>query len=154
MRNWIRRSLFAVFGATLALGALTACGHRTGHAGWQDMSTEERAKMREKAVDRVSSRLDLNTDQRAKLNVLADRLTAQRAAFAGTRADVTGLVAGDKFDRTKAQALVAQKTAAVATASPEVIAALGDFYDSLNATQQARVRDFMQRRRHGGWGRG
>ena len=38
------------------------------------------------------------------------------------------LVAGDKFDRSKAQALVAEKTAAVGTKSPEVIAALGDFY--------------------------
>ena len=68
-------------------------------------------------------------------------------------AAVRGLVAGDKFDRAKAQALVTEKTAALNTGSPEVIAALGDFYDSLNATQQAKVRDFMDRGRRG-WRRG
>jgi hypothetical protein len=33
--------------------------------------------------------------------------------------------------------------------SPEVIAALADFYDSLNPAQQQKVRDFMEHR--GGW---
>jgi hypothetical protein len=33
-----------------------------------------------------------------------------------------------------------------------VINALADFYDSLNPTQQAEVREMMQKRR--GWGRG
>ena len=66
------------------------------------------------------------------------------------RADVQSLVAGDKFDRTKAQALLAEKTAALNAGSPAVIAAFGDFYDSLSTAQQAKVRDFMQRRR-GGW---
>ena len=45
-----------------------------------------------------------------------------------------------------------QKTDAVRTGSPEVIAAMGDFYDSLNPAQQQQVRDFMQKRR--GWRRG
>ena len=36
---------------------------------------------------------------------------------------------------------------------PEVLAAMADFYDSLNPEQQQKVRDFMERRRHG-WGRG
>ena len=62
------------------------------------------------------------------------------------------LVAGAQFDRAKAQALVQQKTDALRSGSPEVIAALGDFYDSLNPAQQQKVRDFMSRR--GGWRRG
>ena len=45
-----------------------------------------------------------------------------------------------------------QKTDALRSGSPEVIAALGDFYDSLNPAQQQKVRDFMSRR--GGWRRG
>ena len=68
------------------------------------------------------------------------------------RAQVQALVVGDKFDRARAQALVSEKTAAVNAKSPEVIAALGDFYDHLNPAQQAKVREFMQRR-HGGWWR-
>ena len=53
------------------------------------------------------------------------------------------LVAGDKFDRTRAQSLVAEKTAALNAKSPEVVAALGDFYDSLSPSQQQKVREFM-----------
>jgi hypothetical protein len=40
---------------------------------------------------------------------------------------------------------VTEKTSALQLKSPEVIAALGDFYDSLNPTQQQKVRDFMAR---------
>jgi Spy/CpxP family protein refolding chaperone len=67
---------------------------------------------------------------------------------------VQALVAGEKFDRARAQALVSEKTAAVNAKSPEVIAALGDFYDSLNPTQQAKVREFMQHRNGRWWHRG
>ena len=106
-------------------------------------------------VERMSSKLDLNAEQKQRLTVLADKLHAQRLALVGDkpnpRADVQALVAGDKFDRSRAQALVTEKTAALSTQSPEVIAALGDFYDSLNAAQQQKVRDFMNRGSR--WGR-
>ncbi|TWO72613.1 periplasmic heavy metal sensor [Caenimonas sedimenti] len=155
MRTWIRRSVLAVFGATIALGGLAACGHHHDRHAWSKATPEERAKMREKMVDRVAGKLDLNAEQKAKLGVLADRLQEQRATLmpAGTdpRAEVRSLVAGDKFDRAKAQAFVSQKTEAVQSKSPQVVAALGDFYDSLNPQQQAKVREFMDRRR--GWGR-
>lgn len=39
------------------------------------------------------------------------------------RAEVATLVAGEKFDRTRAQALLREKTSALTTKSPEVIAA-------------------------------
>lgn len=42
------------------------------------------------------------------------------------------LVATDKFDTARAQALINDKTAALQTRSPEVIAAMADFYNSLN----------------------
>ena len=63
---------------------------------------------------------------------------------------VRSLVAGEKFEREKAQALVGSKVAAVTAGSPQVIAAFGDFYDSLSPAQQAKVREFLDRRR--GWG--
>jgi protein CpxP len=155
MKTWLRRTLLGVFGATIALGGLAACGHHAyGHHG-HNMTAEERAKMRGKIVERVSSKLDLNADQKQRLNALADKLQEQRVAFMGQgdpRAEARTLVAGEKFDRAKAQAMVGQKTAAVSAKSPEVIAAFGDFYDSLNPQQQAKVREFMERRRHG-WGR-
>lgn len=151
MKPWIRRTLIGLFGASVALGALTACGHRYGHQAW-NASPEEHERWRGKMLDRIAGKLELNAEQKAKLAVAADKLHAQRMAVRGTadpRAEIQKLVAGEKFDRARAQALVAEKTAAVASGSPEVIAALGDFYDSLNPQQQAKVREFMERRR--GW---
>lgn len=154
MKPWIRRTLIGLFGASVALGGLTACGHHGGRHAW-NASPEEQARWQEKMVDRVARRLDLDAAQKQKLAVVATKVQEQRQALRGAgdpRADLQQLVAGEKFDRTKAQALVGQKTAAVSAKSPEVIAALGDFYDSLRPEQQAKVREFMERR-HGWWRR-
>lgn len=64
------------------------------------------------------------------------------------RSDIQALVAGTQFDRTKAQALVEEKTTALRSPSPQVITAATNFFDALNPAQQ-QVRDFMQHR--GGW---
>ncbi|HCE30059.1 MAG TPA: hypothetical protein DET46_16400, partial [Comamonadaceae bacterium] len=80
-------------------------------------------------------------------------LQAQRAAFVGKagdpRAEMQALVAGEKFDRARAQTLLDEKLRVVQTGSPEVLTAMADFYDSLNPEQQQKVRELMQRRR--GW---
>jgi Spy/CpxP family protein refolding chaperone len=117
------------------------------------MTAEKMAEVRGKMVDRVSSKLDLNEAQKTKLNALADQLEAQRAAFVGKtadpRAEVQAIVAGDKFDRVRAQSLLEDKTRAVQAHSPAVVNAMADFYDSLNPDQQQKVRELMQRRK--GW---
>ena len=155
MKTWIRRSLAGLF-AVLTLGALSACGHHhRDHAGW-GATPEEQARHRQHVVDRVAARLDLNEAQKAKLAVLVARLHEQRSALAGqpdARAQLQALVAGDKFDRAGAQALMTRTAAAIETRSPGVIAALADFYDSLDANQQAKVREYLQHRR-GWWRRG
>ncbi|MFT3779672.1 MAG: Spy/CpxP family protein refolding chaperone [Ottowia sp.] len=156
MKPWIKRSLLGLAGATLVLGSLTACGHRMHHGGWgADATPEQAAQWRGKMVDRIAGKLDLNAEQKAKLTVLGDKLHAQRLAVRGgadPHAEVQSLIAGRQFDRAKAQALAQQKTDALRSGSPEVIAALADFYDSLDAAQQQKVRGFIERRR--GWGRG
>ncbi|MBE7368165.1 Spy/CpxP family protein refolding chaperone [Ramlibacter pallidus] len=157
MRPWIKRTLFGLFGATVALGGLTACGHRHGHERLSSMSVEDQAQLRQKVVDRVARRLDLDPEQKQRLDTLAVRLNEQRLALRGAgdpRAEVRSLVASERFDRQKAQAMLGQKMAAVQAGSPEVIAAFGDFFDSLNPSQQAQVRDFLQHRHHGWWRRG
>jgi len=152
MKPWIKKTLVGLFGASIMVGGLTACssGHPYRHGS---MTPEKMAEIRGKVVERVSSKLDLTDAQKLKLNVLADKLEAQRTAFVGKaadpRAEVQAIMAGDKFDRTRAQALMDEKTRAVQANSPEVITALADFYDSLNADQQQKVRELMQRRK--GW---
>jgi periplasmic protein CpxP/Spy len=156
MKTWIKRSLIGLATATVALGGLTACGTRGDHArGWSD---ERITEMRSKAVDKISDKLALSGVQKQKLGALADEMIASRKALKGgsadPRADLKALIAGDKFDRTQAQTLLDQKTQAVQGNGPKVLAAFGDFYDSLSPEQQQQVRDKLDKRGHGWWGRG
>lgn len=155
MKTWIKRTLYGVFGASLLAGGLAACGHhREGHHGMH-MDAQQSEQWRGKMVERVSSRLELNADQKQRLTVLASKLHEQRVALVGKttdpRAEFQALVAGDKFDKAKAQAFITEKTAALNGKSPEVLAAAADFYDNLNPAQQQKVREFMQGGR--GWRR-
>jgi protein CpxP len=149
-RNF-KRTLLGLFGAALVIGSLSACGHRDREFG-ANMSAEQYAQKRDKFVDKATSKLDLNADQKQRLSVLGDKLFAQRTALIGQtkdpRAEMKALVAGDKFDATRAQALITEKTTALQTQSPEVIAALANFYNSLNPAQQQKVRDYMEGRGH------
>jgi periplasmic protein CpxP/Spy len=152
MKRWLKRTLIGVFGATVLFGGLAACSHRHYDSNWQGMSDEDAAKARARMVDRIGSRLDLDDAQKIKLGAVADQLRAQRQALTGgtdPRAEIQSLVAGNTFDRVKAKAFIDAKTSTIQTKSPELIAALGDFYDSLRPEQQQKVRDFMSRGHHG-----
>ena len=155
MKPWIKRTLIGLTSVTVLLGGLTACGHRGEHArGWSD---ERITEVRGKAIDKISGKLDLNADQKAKLGVLADQMIASRKAFRGDtdpRTDIQALIAGNQFDRSKAQQLLDQKLQAAQGNGPQMLSAFGDFYDSLNPEQQKQVRERLEKRRHGWWGRG
>jgi len=155
MKPW--KTALGVLGAVVALGAFSGCSsYREHHAGW-NATPEQQARHREHIVERVASRLDLNEAQKAKLSDFLAKMQAERAAaMAGQptpREQMAAFVSGDKFDRAGAQAWMTKTAAALETRSPAVIAALADFYDSLDATQQAKVRDYLQQRR-GWWRRG
>ena len=148
MKAWIRRGLLGLFGGALVAGSLAGCAGHHRH-GWG--SSADSAEFRERIVERMSSRLELDAAQRAKLNVLADKLQVQRKAVreAGgggePRSQFKSLFAGARLDRQRAAQLVDEKTATVRAGSADVIAAVGDFFDSLNPAQQQKVREFMDR---------
>ena len=153
MKHLIKRTLATALGATLILGSLSACsgGREHGRFGGS-MSEADMATKQAKMVDYAGKKLDLNEAQKQRLAVLGDKLREQRTTLMGKtdmRADVQSLVAGTTMDRAKAQALVEEKTTALRSKSPEVIAAAADFFDSLNPAQQQQVRELMQRRK--GW---
>jgi periplasmic protein CpxP/Spy len=156
MKPWIKKTLIGVFGATILVGGLTACGHR-GDRERGPMSEERVVEMRGKVIERISDKLELDEVQKQKLGVLADELIAQRKAMRGDSADprseMKALIAGEKFERSRAEALLTQKTQVVQAGGPKVIGALADFYDSLKPEQQKLVRDKLDKR-HGWWGRG
>ncbi|PIF75353.1 LTXXQ motif family protein [Variovorax sp. 54] len=145
MKHWIKRTLFGFAGLAVVAGSIAGCaGHRHG---WGGDSAEFRAKM----VERVGSKLELDAAQKQKLTVLAEKLQAQRQAMRGAggagdpRSQFKALFAGNTLDQSGAARLIEEKTAVVRTGSPEVIAAAADFFDHLNAAQQQKVRDFMER---------
>ena len=145
MKHWIKRSLFGLFGGALVVGSIAGCAGQ--RHGWNGDSAEFRAKV----VERVGSKLELDAEQKQKLAVLAEKLQAQRTAMrgaggaGGARSQFTSLFAGPRLDQAGAARLVDEKTAAVRSGSPEIIAAAADFFDNLNPSQQAKVREFMDR---------
>ncbi len=152
MKTWIKRTLIALAASATLLGGLAACSHnRFGHG---PMSEADIVLMRARFIDKASRKLDLDAAQQARLGVLADAIKDQRAALlaggTGPRAELQALLAGSSFDRSRAQALVDGKTAAVRDKAPALVAAMGDFYDSLNPTQQQKLREMMARGRQRG----
>ena len=153
----IRRIVFGVIATTLVVGGLSACGHHRDHAWGANVTQEQFAEKRDKMVDRAASKLDLNAEQKKLLSVVGDKMFEQRKAMIGQttdpRSELKSLIAGPKFDTAKAQTLITDKTTVMQAKSPETLAALAAFYDSLNATQQQKVRDLMDGR-HGWFNRG
>lgn len=154
MKPWLKRTLVGIFGASVLFGGVAACSHRGyGSHGWQAMSEEDASKFKARMVERVGGKLDLDAAQKDKLGAVADTLRRQRATLIGTtpdpRAELQALIAGASFDRARAESLVQSKTEALRSASPEVIASLGDFYDSLKPEQQAKVREYLTQGRRG-----
>lgn len=151
LRRHIKRTLMGALTATVLFGGLAACGHRPHDFG-ASMSAEQYAAKRDKMVDKVAGKLDLNADQKKLLSVLGDKMLEQRTALIGQtldpRAEMRALVAGEKFDATRAQAFINGKALAIQAKSPGVVAAMADFYDSLNPAQQQKVRDYMDGRGH------
>jgi protein CpxP len=152
MQRWLRKSLLAVAGSAVVLGSLAGCS--MGRHSEQD-----RAEWRARMVEKVADRLELDATQRSKLDALAQKIHAQRMALRAAggsgepRAQVEALLAGPRFDQAGAQRLVDEKTQALRAGSSDLIAATAEFYDSLNAAQQQKVRDFIERRGHGRWSR-
>ena len=153
MKTWIKRSLIGLFGVSILVGGLAACGHR--HAGWggTQISAEDAAKWRERMLERAGKELQLDDAQKQRLGVVFDRLREQRNALVGStpnpRAELRTLIGGERFGSARAQALVDEKTNAIRAGSPQTIAALAEFYDSLKPEQQAKLREFMDKRGRG-----
>ena len=152
MKTWIKRTLVGVFGVSILIGGLSACSR--GHdAQW---SPERVTEMRGKVIERVSSKLELNDAQKQKLGVLADEMLASRTALRGKDADprteMKAMIAGAKFDRSRAQVMLDQKTQVVQSNGPKLITAMAEFYDSLNPEQQKKVRERLENRSW--WSRG
>ena len=149
-KTWLKRTLLGVAVSASLLGAAAAYSEGAGfHHG--PPSPEQIAQHEQSMLAHVGKHLNLDANQSAKLKALADLAIADHAPpAAGTdpHARMAALIAGSTFDRAGAQALAAQHVAKIQADAPGLINAFGDFYDSLNATQQQQLRD-MAAHHHG-----
>ncbi|MDP4299261.1 Spy/CpxP family protein refolding chaperone [Leptothrix discophora] len=157
-------------GAVLAapMGGEHMMGMMGGHGGMGHhgpMSDADHQKMRERMLERATNRLKLDEAQKQRLGKLMDALHAQHQALqpegaaapkagdakpAGPRDEWQALIAGNRFDKARAQQLADAKAQAIQKSSPAVIAAAADFFDNLKPEQQTQVREYLAR----GAGRG
>jgi len=149
MKTWLKRTLIGVAATAALAGSLAAYsqGEMPGHWHGGPPSAADVASHEAMMLAHVGKSLDLDANQQGKLKALADQLHAQHEAFMKGAGDpherMKALIAGNTFDRAGAQAMVNDMTTRLQQNSPALINAAGDFYDSLNATQQQKVRDFM-----------
>ncbi len=140
-------------------GGKDGAGMMGGHHG-RSMSDADQAKHRTRMMERATKELQLDDAQQKRLGVLLDKMQARRQAMmasaggksphAQMQEKAQAVIAGDKFDRAAAQALVDARSQSMKADSGEIITAAGDFFDSLKPEQQVKVRDFLKRSGPGG----
>ena len=124
--------------AGLTVGAIALGGSALAARGGPDTA---------RMVDRISSRLSLDDNQAAALQVFADTLQAARSnTQGGPRALILQHLGDDTLDQGAALEALEARADAMRAAAPEIVAAAAAFYDGLDAEQRAQVRTFLERR--------
>lgn len=99
-------------------------------------------------VERISSKLELDSTQQQSLSTLTDQILTNRqqlrTQFDPLSDKVVALVAADTFDQAQAIALIETKTAEVQASATDLVVTLGGFLDSLNAEQRKQVVEFIE----------
>lgn len=133
---------FSIIGGAVAIGK-----HRFG----------DPAVRAEYMVGYISEELNLDSTQVQALELLKEEIMATRLKMRDQitpmHDEAKSMIAAEVFDQEKALQLINSKTGAVNEVAPYIVAALGNFLDSLNTEQKAEILDFMDQRgghhRHG-----
>jgi len=153
MRSWIKPFALGIFTTVALAGGVAAWSHGElpGAMGWHgDRGADHFARFQSMITDKLA----LDAAQQARLGLLATRLKTQAQAMHGStdpHAQMLAFVQQNAFDRSGAQQMLDTKLQAMRDGGPQVIAAIGDFYDGLRPDQQQKLRDFMaSHHEHGG----
>lgn len=126
---------------SLVAGSAAYAKHRFGD------SDKRRAHM----VNYVADELDLNDTQKTSLDSLVDQVVSMRKQMHGEfKQDLSGLttmITDEQFDQSRALDLVNAKADTMKQNAPNVVAALGNFLDGLNAEQKAEIVEFIEHKR-------
>lgn len=135
-----KRTIILITSGALLIGGVVACNRGMHHG-----SAEERSEW---IVEKASKKLELNTDQKSKLIEVSNKFLNIRKTMRRdreqNRVDILAMLEQPTLDREKMNAIVSQKIATINTRSPVIVDAIGDFYDSLDDTQRAELREFIE----------
>lgn len=136
-----------VVGALIVVGAFSACSFHGG--------PEHRAQW---VMEKVTKKLKLNDAQQVQLNNVSEEIKAAREAteqqFGDDREQLLALLEQPTLDQDKILSLVRSRTEAFNERAPDIVAAVGEFYDGLTGEQQAKVREFAKEHQESGHHRG
>ena len=133
-----KRIVIFLAGSAVIVGTLAACGHHRYH---------DPEKRGEWFVEKVTDELELNELQQAKLETVRQEILTVRKDMHTDRHQ-------PQLDRQKVLSMVEKKTASINQHAPQVVNALGDFYDSLSEEQRKEIREHvveMAERHHHHW---
>lgn len=138
MKPMTKRLLIVVSSGAIIVGTLVACGHHRYH---------DPEKRGEWLVEKVTHELELNEAQKSKLELVRQEVLKARKEIQADRqtmrTEVFTMLEQPQLDRQKVLAMVEQKTAAINQHAPQVVNALGDFYDSLSEEQRQEIRNHI-----------
>ncbi|MCU7846150.1 MAG: Spy/CpxP family protein refolding chaperone [Candidatus Thiodiazotropha sp. (ex Monitilora ramsayi)] len=133
----ITLALISIF--TIAALVLGGCAHRY-------KTPEQRADY---FTEKIAKKLDLNDEQKVKLDMMKDELLAVREEMQGKREEarntVHDLLSAPVIDQDKAVALVNSHVEDISAQAPRIIAALAGFWESLTPEQQTKVREKLEK---------
>ncbi|HEY0633912.1 MAG TPA: Spy/CpxP family protein refolding chaperone [Gammaproteobacteria bacterium] len=141
--NHLVKSVLIIAGLLVSVATIGGCGT---HRSWHGSSDRDIERLSE----HLARDLELNASQQSRLDALRDTLqTLVREMQAGrddSRSAVFELLGQPAFDRSRAQGLLHEKTQAMSQKGQVAVDAFADFYDSLDASQQAQLRERIERR--------
>lgn len=120
------------------------------HGDWH-MTPDEKVEF---ATDRVSKKLDLDSQQQQNFRSLAETVAQimndARMAKQAQVDEIAALLQEPSFNQARALELVQQKTQLVNEKAPLVVSSLAVFLDSLSAEQKTQLQDMVKHHRHHG----
>lgn len=134
------KTLLLTGGILLLIATLAGFGAYPMHA-------EDRAQW---LTDKISHELDLRSDQIARLDTVKRRVleahTRMRQEHAQHSEQIQTLLAAPTLDQDRLLTMLRQTTTEVNDLAPDVIAALADFYASLDDQQRQTLREHIAER--------
>ena len=130
-----KRTIIYLSGIALLTTSIVACNHGT---------PEERG---ERMVERITEELALTETQQTNLSMVKEAFLEMRKTMQSNReqskAEVMKILKQTTLNRDAANAIVTQHVETIQSASPTIIDAVGNFYDSLDGKQQTEIREFI-----------